>query len=63
MTPEKGGEDISPGVWLFAPGEKVPNDLKKVEPPEPVHSPLDAPPAPPVRLVGRRRAEVGEGGS
>ena len=61
MTPKKGGVELSSGVWLYAPTEKVPDDFKKVEPPEPVHSPLDAPPPPPVRQVGRRRIDMGGG--
>ncbi len=52
-------------MWVFEPGEKVPEETRPATPREyaPGNGPLDAPPAPLVRLVGRRRIELrGRGG-
>ncbi len=51
---------------VFEPGEEVPAEARPATPRKdaPGNGPLDAPPKPPVRLVGRRRIELrGRGGS
>ncbi len=52
-------------MWVYPPGEKAPEETRPATPREyaPGNGPLDAPPAPLVRLVGRRRIELrGRGG-
>ena len=68
MTPEQydNAEELSPGLWLFRPGELVtpPKGYGSDQPPDPVpgNGPLDTPPPPPVRLIGRRKVEVNDKG-
>ncbi len=52
-------------MWVFEPGEKVPEETRPATSRKyaPGNGPLDAPPAPPVRVVGRRRIDLlGRGG-
>ena len=64
MRHDKRGEDakeLSPGLRVFAPGETVPTPHAPAAERsfEPGRHPLDTPPRPPIRLVGRRKIELG----
>ncbi len=50
----------APGLRVYPPGERVPAEARPATPRKcaPGDGPLDAPPAPPVRLVGRRRIDL-----
>jgi len=64
-APERDREE-TPGLRVFDPGEEVLEETRPATPRKYARGfgPLDAPPKPPVRLVGRRRIELrGEGGS
>ncbi len=65
MTRNERGEELSPGLWLFRPGEKVtlPKGFGKVAAPEPApgRGPLDSPAPPITRLIGRHKLTVGGG--
>ncbi len=55
----------APGLRVYPPGEEVLEETRPAPPRKyaPGAGPLDAPPAPPVRLVGRRRIELRRGGA
>jgi len=57
----KEAREVSPGLQVFAPGERLPTPSTPAAPRrfEPGRHPLDTPPRPPVRLVGRRKIELG----
>ncbi len=63
MRYDKRGEkakEASPGLQVFAPGETAPAPYTPAAPREfeAGRHPLDTPPRPPVRLVGRRKIEL-----
>ncbi len=61
MRYDKHGEELSPGLQVFAPGEALPQPHVPAATPrsfEPGQHPLDTPPRPPIRLVGRRKIEL-----
>lgn len=60
---DEHGEELSPGLWLFRPGEKVPawsapNGNPAALGSAPGRGPLDSPPSLPIRLVGRRKIDL-----
>ena len=63
MRTDKEGEELSPGLWLYRPGERVPSESSHAPAAprkfEPGRHPLDSSPRPPIRLVGRRKIELG----
>ncbi len=62
-APESGREE-APGLWVYQPGEEV-LEASRPAPPRKYargSGPLDSPPLPAVRLVGRRRIELPQGG-
>jgi len=63
MRYDKRGEkakEASPGLQVFAPGQAIPTPYTPASERrfEPGRHPLDTPPRPPVRLVGRRKIEL-----
>jgi len=64
MRYDKEGEELSPGLWLYRPGERVPPESSHVPAAPRKHErgngPLDDPPRPPRRQVGRRIIEYGK---
>jgi hypothetical protein len=64
MRYDKEGEELSPGLWFYRPGERVPPESSHAATPrsfEPGKHPLDDPPLPPRRQVGRRIIQGGPG--
>ncbi len=53
----KEAREVSPGLRVFAPGEAIPTPYTPAAPRsfQPGRHPLDDPPRPPIRLVGRRK--------
>jgi len=63
MRYDKEGEELSPGLRLFRPGERVPLESSHAATERrflPGHHPLDTPQPPPRRQVGRRIFEYGK---
>jgi len=62
-VPKRDREE-APGLRVFDPGEEVLEEARPATPRKyaPGSGPLDSPPLPAVRLVGRRRIELLPGG-
>jgi hypothetical protein len=58
----KEAREATPGLQVFAPGETVPTPYTPAGERsfEPARHPLDTPPRPPIRQVGRRVIECGK---
>jgi hypothetical protein len=56
----ENAKEVSSGLQVFAPGERLPTPSTPAAPRsfEPGRHPLDDPPRPPIRLVGRRKIEL-----
>ena len=65
MRHDKEGEELSPGLWLYRPGERVPPESSHAAAERrflPGHHPLDEPPLPPRRQVGRKIIDINDKG-